>query len=87
MPKQWFTFRTEYDYRHANVPYWSGPGGITPPAGIGLVGTNNGSPTQFACMNGSVAVNGVCGSGTGGIWRPDLRKSEALIDIDLMVKF
>ena len=84
MPKQWLTFRTEYDYRHANVPYFSGAGRITPPAGIGLTGTNNGSPTQFACMNGSTAP---CGAGTGGVWRPDLRKSEALIDIDLMVKF
>ena len=56
MPKQWITFRAEYDYRHTNVPYWSGPGGITPPAGLGLTGTNNGSPTQFACMNGSAAA-------------------------------
>ena len=23
MPKQYITFRWEYDYRHANVPYWS----------------------------------------------------------------
>jgi hypothetical protein len=33
MPKQYITFRWEYDYRHANVPYWSGRGGITPPGG------------------------------------------------------
>ena len=24
MPKQYITFRWEYDYRHANVPYWTG---------------------------------------------------------------
>src|SRR5260370_18467376 len=30
MPKQYITFRWEYGYRHANVPYWSGRGGITP---------------------------------------------------------
>jgi len=24
MPRQWLTFRWEYDYRHANVPSWSG---------------------------------------------------------------
>ena len=27
MPKQWITFRWEYDYRHASVPYWTGEAG------------------------------------------------------------
>jgi Putative beta-barrel porin-2, OmpL-like. bbp2 len=82
MPRQWLTFRWEYDYRHASVPYWSGPGGITPPPG-----SNNGFPTQFACMNGSPSATiGGC-SGNGGLWSPDLRKNQGLIDIDLMVKF
>lgn len=30
MPQQYITFRWEYGYRHANVPYFSGSGGITP---------------------------------------------------------
>ena len=30
MPRQYITFRSEYGYRHANVPYFSGRGGITP---------------------------------------------------------
>jgi hypothetical protein len=38
MPSQYITFRTEYNYRAANVPYFSGPGGITPPGG------NTGAP-------------------------------------------
>ena len=38
MPKQYITFRWEYGYRHASVPYFSGPGGITPPGG------NTGTP-------------------------------------------
>jgi hypothetical protein len=38
MPSQYITFRMEYDHRHANVPYFSGPGGVTPPGG------NTGSP-------------------------------------------
>ncbi len=38
MPSQYITFRWEFNHRHANVPYWSGPGGITPPGG------NTGSP-------------------------------------------
>jgi hypothetical protein len=38
MPSQYITFRWEFNHRHANVPYWTGPGGITPPGG------NNGDP-------------------------------------------
>src|SRR5882762_9234326 len=33
MPSQYITFRWEFNHRHANVPYFSGPGGITPPGG------------------------------------------------------
>ncbi|HLW99501.1 MAG TPA: outer membrane beta-barrel protein [Candidatus Acidoferrales bacterium] len=38
MPAQFITFRWEYDYRHANVPYFAGSGGVTP------VGGNTGTP-------------------------------------------
>jgi hypothetical protein len=38
MPRQYITFRWEYGHRHANVPYFSGPGGITPAGG------NTGTP-------------------------------------------
>jgi len=38
MPSQYITFRWEFNHRHSNVPYWSGPGGVTPPGG------NTGSP-------------------------------------------
>jgi hypothetical protein len=38
MPSQFITFRSEYNYRHANVPYFSGEGGVTPPGG------NTGAP-------------------------------------------
>ncbi len=40
MPSQYITFRWEFDHRAANVPYFSGRGGVTPPGG------NNGNPTQ-----------------------------------------
>ncbi len=33
MPSQYFTYRLEYNHRAANVPYFSGPGGVTPPGG------------------------------------------------------
>jgi hypothetical protein len=38
MPKQFLTWRFEYNHRASNVPYFTGPGGITPPGG------NTGSP-------------------------------------------
>jgi len=38
MPSQYITFRWEFDHRQANVPYFSGRGGITPPGG------NTGAP-------------------------------------------
>ena len=38
MPIQFFTFRVEYNHRHANIDYFSGSGGVTPPGG------NTGSP-------------------------------------------
>jgi len=33
MPSQYITFRWEFDHRAADVPYFSGRGGITPPGG------------------------------------------------------
>jgi hypothetical protein len=38
MPTEWVTFRLEFCHRFANVPYFSGHGGVTPPGG------NQGSP-------------------------------------------
>ena len=38
MPSQYFTYRLEYNHRAASVPYFSGPGGVTPPGG------NTGAP-------------------------------------------
>jgi hypothetical protein len=46
MPSQWVTWRTEFTQRGANVPYFSGPGGITPQVTPGLY-INTGDPTQF----------------------------------------
>jgi Putative beta-barrel porin-2, OmpL-like. bbp2 len=88
MPKQYITFRAEYDYRHASVPYWSGAGGITPPGG------NNGSPQFYACSNGHSSgqtslgpAETACGGGLSNVWFPDLRKNESFIDLAIMVKF
>ena len=81
MPKQYITFRWEATHRHASVPYWSGSGGITPPGG------NNGFPTEYACMNGSPSLTLAGCNGNGGVWYPDLRRNETLIDMDILVKF
>jgi hypothetical protein len=88
MPKQYITFRWEYDYRHANVPYWTGRGGITPPGG------NNGSPQYYACITGAssgqstlAAAETACGGGLSSVWFPDLRKDQPFIDMDILVKF
>ena len=82
MPRQWITFRWEYDYRHASVPYFTGAGGITPPPG-----SNNGFPTQYACLNGSPSTTVSGCAGSGGLWSPDLRKNQSLLDFDILVKF
>jgi hypothetical protein len=88
MPKQYITFRWEYDYRHANVPYWTGRGGITPPGG------NTGFPTQFVCQSGVTsgetsldAAQTACSAIGSTVWSPDLRRNESFIDMSIMVKF
>jgi len=96
MPRQWLTFRWEYDYRHANVPYWTGRGGITPPGSGGVPYTNNGYPQFFACNNGNSSMQETlaaaqgplgCGGQNSTVWFPDLRRDESFFDIDIMVKF
>jgi putative OmpL-like beta-barrel porin-2/carboxypeptidase family protein len=52
MPSQWLTFRAEMGYRHADVPYFSGRGGITPPGGLPNSFGNTGSPSLYVCTNG-----------------------------------
>ena len=99
MPKQYITFRTEYGYRHANVPYFTGPNGITPPGGNTgspsiFAGTNTGSPGQFVGTASLVpggpflsATPGfTCDPGAAG-WCPDLRKNEASLRFAILVKF
>lgn len=41
LPSQYLTYRLEYNHRAANVPYFSGRGGVTPPGG------NTGPPGSF----------------------------------------
>ena len=77
MPNDWITWWTEATFRHSNVPYWSGPGGITPPGG------NNGSPAS--CVGGP--ADPTSGNCTAGDWFPDLTTREVVLGAGLMVKF
>jgi hypothetical protein len=86
MPKEWITWWTELGYRHSNVPYFSGPGGVTPPGG------NNGSPQNYACNSGASSgtndlqqANAACG--LGGVWTPDLQKTQMSWSAGVLVKF
>jgi len=80
MPKDWITWWTEVTFRHSDVPYWSGSGGVTPPGG------NNGSPGSFVCNNGSTIGPDSCAN-EGGIWYPDLVTREVVWGLGILVKF
>ncbi len=91
MPKQYITWWLEAGYRHSDVPYFAGRGGVTPP-GFNLGGTN-GAPSQYVCMNGAPSGATDLQTSTtncataGGVWFPDLRRSEMKTSIGVMVKF
>ena len=77
MPKDWITWWTETTFRHSNVPYWSGGGGVTPPGG------NTGSPGS--CVGGG--ANPTTGQCSAGDWFPDLRTREIIWGAGVLVKF
>jgi hypothetical protein len=72
MPSQHITLRWEFDHRAANVPYFTGPGGITP--------TN--CPTTPLVEN----ICGTPGAFVPG-FTPDLKKIENRIGLSILVKF
>jgi len=77
MPSQYITFRWEYNHRAANVPYFSGSGGVTPPGG------NNNAPGSFVCLSGFSTCNG----SPANTWYPDLRRTENRLNMAILVKF
>jgi hypothetical protein len=95
MPKQYITWWMEAGYRHSeagyrdsDVPYWSGRGGITPPAG------NTGDPANYVCANGNDSMQPIlsaaetaCGGGLKSVWFPDLRRGQASLSAGVLVKF
>jgi hypothetical protein len=72
MPNRYVTFRLEYNHRHANVPYFSGRGGVTPPGGN--VGPSGSDPN----------LDGDNDPATG--FQPDLVKSEDRVSFAFLVK-
>jgi hypothetical protein len=86
MPKQWITWWGEVGFRHSDIPYFSGEGGVTPPGG------NNGSPQDYTCNSGATAGTAILQAaqtacGAGGVWYPDLRKRQATLSAGVLVKF
>jgi len=77
MPSQYITFRWEYNHRAANIPYFSGSGGVTPPGG------NTGAAGSMACLSGFTTCNG----SPTNTWLPDLRKTENRLNMAILVKF
>jgi hypothetical protein len=77
MPSQYITFRWEYNHRAANVPYFSGPGGVTPPGG------NTATPGGLVCLSGFTT----CDGSPSNTWFPDLRKTENRATMAILVKF
>jgi len=77
MPSQYITFRWEYNHRAANVPYFSGSGGVTPPGG------NTSTPGGLVCLSGFTT----CDGSPTNTWFPDLRKTENRATIAILVKF
>ena len=93
MPRQYITFRAEYGYRHANVPYWTGRGGITPGDNVNpstvpnaSAGSVVGSTTFVPGPILSATPGFTCVAGATGFC-PDLRKDEPSIRYAIMVKF
>jgi Putative beta-barrel porin-2, OmpL-like. bbp2 len=72
LPSQYITFRWEFDHRAANVPYFSGPGGVTPTS----------CPTAPIVEN----ICGSPGAFVPG-FTPDLKKIENRINLSILVKF
>jgi Putative beta-barrel porin-2, OmpL-like. bbp2/Carboxypeptidase regulatory-like domain len=84
MPKQWITWWAEAGFRHSNVPYFAGQGGVTPPFG------NNGNPSQYVCNDGAAAGTSLTSkscANDGGVWYPDLRTRQAVLSGGVLVKF
>lgn len=93
MPKSYITWWLEAGYRHSNVPYWSGRGGITPPGG------NTSNPGDWVCASGAdagvsqsgaaglAAAEAACGGGKSSVWFPDLREGQLTFSGGVMVKF
>jgi len=77
MPSQYITFRWEYNHRAANVPYFSGSGGVTPPGG------NQGPAGSLVCLSGFIT----CDGSSTSTWLPDLRRTENRATMAILVKF
>jgi hypothetical protein len=77
MPSQFTTFRFETGYRYANVPYWTGREGITPPGFNASFPIN---PADFVCANGTssgIAAGGATNPNGSILSDPNIGAAEA----------
>jgi hypothetical protein len=85
MPKDWITWWTEVTFRHSDVPYWTGSGGMTPPLSGQTTGNNSSYGGPAACVGAPASsTTGICPAGD---WFPDLRTREVVYGAGVMVKF
>jgi hypothetical protein len=85
MPRDWITWWTEVTFRHSDVPYWTGSGGMTPPLSGGTTGNNSSYGGPAACVGAPASsATGICPAGD---WFPDLRTREVVYGAGVMVKF
>jgi hypothetical protein len=85
MPSQWVTWMFEFTQRGSSVPYFTGPGGLTPQATPGTY-VNTGNPGSYVCNDGAASATTTGCGNDGGLWQPDLRKQERRWTIALLVK-
>ncbi len=102
MPSQFITFRLEEGYRYSDMPYWTGRGGITPPArwrqqwSTCAVRMRQRYPFRVTAMVPEPLTSAETACIAGGtamvgsyhaIWWPDLRTNQTVSTIAIMVRF
>src|SRR5260370_36939694 len=74
MPSQYITFRWEYNHRAANVPYFSGSGGVTPPGGKTFD-----APCSTVCYSDATPCWALTNT-----WLPDIRSTEYRLSMAIL---
>jgi len=76
MPNPFVTFRVEYNHRAASIPYFAGPGGMTPC--VNGICSNNGAPGSWPDATTTPGLNNA---------HPDLSYDEDRLTLAMMMRF